>query len=50
MKKSERKPVQVNILKYVNFWTKKSLRGELQDKGGSFNLELYYAYLREIYK
>jgi hypothetical protein len=39
---------RVNILKYVRFWRNQSLRGDLMDKGGSFNIELYLDYLDAI--
>ena len=37
-----------NILKYLRFWRNQSLRGDLKDKGGSFNVQLYLDYLDVI--
>jgi hypothetical protein len=42
------KEYRVNILKYVKFWRNQSLRGDLMDKGGSFNINLYLDYLDVI--
>jgi hypothetical protein len=42
------KPLRVNINKYKRFWTNQSLRGDLMDKGGSFNVNLYLDYLDAI--
>lgn len=39
---------RTNILRYLNFWRNQSLRGDLMDKGGSFNIELYLDYLDVI--
>lgn len=33
---------------YLRFWEKKSLPGYLLDRGGSFNLNLYLRYLKQI--
>jgi hypothetical protein len=33
---------------YINFWRKQSLKGHLEDKGGSFNVTLYLDYLDAI--
>lgn len=42
------KSLRVNINKYKKFWTNQSLRGDLLDKGGSFNVNLYLDYLEAI--
>lgn len=39
---------RANILKYLRFWRNQSLRGDLMDKGGSFNIKLYLDYLDVI--
>lgn len=46
----KRKQLHSSVITYINFWSRPSLRGELEDKGGSFNVELYFAYLRKIYE
>jgi hypothetical protein len=33
---------------YLWFWEKPSLPGYLEDKGGTFNLDLYYRYLKAL--
>jgi hypothetical protein len=33
---------------YLRFWERPSLPGYLEDKGGKFNLELYYRYLKAV--
>jgi hypothetical protein len=38
-------PVKPHIMKCAKFWRGQSLRGDLMDKGGSFNIELYLRYL-----
>lgn len=38
----------LNIKFISDWWKKQSLRGELKDKGGSFNIELYLDYLSVI--
>jgi len=40
--------IRPNIRRVMKFWQNKSLRGDLMDKGGSFNLELYLRYLDVI--
>lgn len=42
------KPLRLNINRYKRFWTNQSLRGDLMDKGGSFNVNLYLDYLDAI--
>ena len=39
---------RTNILRYLRFWKNQSLRGDLMDKGGSFNVSLYLDYLDAI--
>jgi len=41
-------PVRPNIMRCVRFWREQSLRGDLMDKGGSFNVNLYLSYLEVI--
>jgi hypothetical protein len=41
-------PVRPNVMKCARFWRNQSLRGDLMDKGGSFNIELYLRYLEVI--
>jgi hypothetical protein len=41
-------PLRPNIMKCVRFWRKQSLRGDMLDKGGSFNIDLYLRYLDVI--
>ena len=43
--KKENKYIAGNLGKIIKFWTKKS---SLETKGGSFNVELYMAYLSVI--
>lgn len=38
-------PIRPNILRMKKFWTNKS---SAEDKGGSFNMNLYLAYLSAI--
>jgi hypothetical protein len=48
--RQNRKQLHSSVMTYIKFWSRPSLRGELEDKGGSFNVELYFAYLRKIYE
>jgi hypothetical protein len=41
-------PIRPNIMRCVRFWRQQSLRGDLMDKGGSFNIDLYLRYLDVI--
>jgi hypothetical protein len=41
-------PVRPNVMRCARFWRNQSLRGDLMDKGGSFNIELYLRYLEVI--
>lgn len=41
-------PIRPNIMKCVRFWRNQSLRGDMMDKGGSFNIDLYLRYLDAI--
>lgn len=41
-------PLPPSINACINFWAKKSLRGELKEVSSNFNLELYLAYLNAI--
>ena len=41
-------PIRPNIMRCVRFWREQSLRGDLMDKGGSFNVNLYLSYLEII--
>lgn len=41
-------PVRPNVMRCARFWRNQSLRGDLMDKGGSFNIDLYLRYLDAI--
>lgn len=41
-------PVRPNVMRCARFWRNQSLRGDLMDKGGSFNIDLYLRYLEAI--
>lgn len=35
----------INLGRIIKFWRNKSLRGDIKDKGGSFDINLYLRYL-----
>lgn len=41
-------PIRPNVMRCARFWRNQSLRGDLMDKGGSFNIDLYLRYLEAI--
>lgn len=41
-------PVRPNVMRCARFWRNQSLRGDLMDKGGSFDIDLYLRYLDAI--
>ena len=41
-------PIRPNVMRCARFWRNQSLRGDLMDKGGSFNIDLYLRYLDAI--
>ena len=45
IKKQENQKPRPNIMDCISFWKNKSVK---EDKGGSFNLDLYLAYLQAI--
>ncbi|CAB4152969.1 hypothetical protein UFOVP611_40 [uncultured Caudovirales phage] len=48
MEKKKEKPKYVSLSIYLRFWQRPSLPGYLEDKGGTFNLDLYLQYLKAI--
>jgi hypothetical protein len=45
--KKDQKP-KYRLAVYLWFWQQPSLPGYLEDKGGTFNLDLYYRYLQAL--
>jgi len=41
-------PIRPNVMRCARFWRNQSLRGDLMDKGGSFDIDLYLRYLDAI--
>lgn len=48
MKTAKKEKQSYRLAVYLRFWGRPSLPGYLEDKGGTFNLDLYLRYLKAV--